>query len=67
MTIRLVITIIFAVIILIGYIGMKCTNNRLKKDPNYQKKLAERQAEERRRKAAERELADSMNVSDYDY
>lgn len=67
MTIRLVFTIIFAVIILIGYIGTKCTNKRLKKDPNYQKKLAERQAEERRRKAAERELADSMNVSDYDY
>lgn len=64
MSVRFILTAILLIVILIGLIGTSCANNRLKKDPNYQKKLAERQAEERRRKAAEREMADSMNVTD---
>lgn len=64
MAIKLILTAILIIVILIGLIGTKLANNRLKSDPHYQKKLAERQGEERRRKNDERMMADSMNVTD---
>ena len=67
MVVKIILTAFLVIIIIIGYIGMQCANNRLKKDPHYQKKLAERQTEERRRKTAEKELAESMEESGYDY
>lgn len=66
-TVEIVITIVIVALIIIGRIGSKITHSKNLKDPNYQKKLQERQAEYRRKMEEERELDDYINSSSQEY
>ena len=66
-TIEIIITIGILALIIIGYTGGKITRKIHLKDPNYQKKLQERQTEYRRKMDEERELDDYINSSSQEY
>lgn len=68
----LIITMIMIALLIICYLCLKIVQNHHKSDPMYQKRMAERQREERRKAEEDREVdsyfaSDTMDYSDDDY
>ncbi len=65
--IQLYITLFLIVALIICYAALKILQNKHKTDPNYQKRMAERQREEQRKNEEDMELESYFsNTSDFD-
>lgn len=59
-------TVVFAVILLVGYIGYKVVSNKNSKDPDKETKIRERAAEYKRQSVENLYLENTVDSLEYD-